>query len=52
MLEHGEYTKPAVVDYGDLTEMTQALGYFGAEDGASKVVPPHHNPFPASLPVG
>lgn len=33
-----EYEKPEVADYGDLTEMTQAAGTIGAEDGVGKTV--------------
>ena len=32
------YEKPQVVDYGDLTTLTQAQGSIGAEDGVGKTV--------------
>jgi hypothetical protein len=43
------YVTPSVRDYGSLRDMTMALGLFGTEDGASKLIPFHHNPtsFPA-----
>jgi hypothetical protein len=38
------YETPAVVDYGDLLELTGITGVFGTEDGGSKALPLHHNP--------
>ena len=40
----GIYEAPTVEDLGDLPTLTQAMGLFGTEDGASKLVPIHHNP--------
>ena len=40
----GKYEAPSVEDLGDLRTLTQALGAFGQEDGASKLMPLHHNP--------
>ena len=31
-----EYTKPEILDYGTLTEMTAALGPGGSDDGGTK----------------
>ena len=31
-----DYTKPEVMDYGTLTELTAALGPGGADDGGTK----------------
>jgi hypothetical protein len=45
-----KYTKPAVRDYGTLVEITQFMGLFGTEDGASKAIPNHHEP--SSGPAG
>ena len=45
------YVCPEVVDLGDLLELTQATGLFGAEDGASKLIPMHHVPTPTA-PAG
>jgi hypothetical protein len=42
-----EYCRPAIVDYGSLVELTEAIGVNGAEDGASKLIPFHH-----SAPIG
>jgi hypothetical protein len=45
------YARPEVADHGTLLDLTEALGINGTEDGASKVIPFHHNPTP-SVPVG
>ncbi len=37
-----EYETPVVEDLGTLTEMTLAVGLFGSEDGAAKIIPTHH----------
>jgi hypothetical protein len=42
------YETPVVRDYGDLRELTASSGLFGAEDGASKLVPFHHVPTPSA----
>jgi hypothetical protein len=31
-----DYTKPKITDYGDLTELTAAVGMYGYEDAGSK----------------
>ncbi len=38
-----KYEPPVIVDYGDLEEITTAVGLFGTEDGGSKLFPTHHN---------
>jgi hypothetical protein len=45
----GTYEAPEVEDYGPLEDVTRATGLFGAEDGATKAIPFHHNP---STPEG
>jgi hypothetical protein len=46
------YEKPSITDYGTIRDLTAALGFFGPEDGASKMIPPHHEPEPTpSLPM-
>jgi hypothetical protein len=40
------YTRPAVTDYGSLTELTAAVDFAGPEDGGNKIeLPgfPHHS---------
>jgi hypothetical protein len=44
------YEKPAVMDYGELLELTAALGFFGSEDGGSKDQPNHHGTTLPQLP--
>jgi hypothetical protein len=43
------YVRPEVADHGCLIDITAALGINGSEDGASKMLPLHHNP--TSLPI-
>jgi hypothetical protein len=38
-----EYVRPEVVDYGSVTELTEATSINGAEDGGSKLIPLHHS---------
>jgi hypothetical protein len=38
-----EYVKPAIVDFGTLIGLTEALLIGGPEDGASKDSPQHHS---------
>lgn len=45
-----QYEEPAVVDYGDLLDLTAATGLFGTEDGGSKVLPNHHGTTPPQAP--
>ena len=45
-----QYEEPAVVDYGDLLELTEAVGLFGTEDGGTKMLPFHHNTTPPATP--
>jgi hypothetical protein len=45
-----DYEAPEVVDYGDLLELTAAVGLFGTEDGGSKILPTHHNVTPPASP--
>jgi hypothetical protein len=42
------YTKPTVVDYGDLVELTEATSTFGPEDGGAKQTDPNHHSQPTS----
>ena len=46
------YDAPVVKDLGTLTELTQAVGLVGPEDGASKMLQMHHSETPVSLPLG
>ena len=39
----GTYEKPVVRDYGNLVELTAAVDFSGPEDGANKLVGPHHS---------
>ena len=39
-----KYETPVVIDYGTLVEITAATGLFGSEDGATTLIPFHHNP--------
>lgn len=45
-----EYEPPVVEDYGDLLELTGAVGLFGTEDGGSKIPSNHHNTTPPLIP--
>jgi hypothetical protein len=45
-----KYEAPVVVDYGDLLELTAAVGLFGTEDGGTKILPNHHNTSPPLVP--
>lgn len=45
------YDAPVVQDLGSLAEMTQASGFFGTEDGATKLLPTHHEPELPSLGI-
>jgi hypothetical protein len=38
-----KYSKPTIVDYGSLRDVTEALAINGPEDGASKLVILHHS---------
>lgn len=42
LADHIEYEAPRLVDYGDLSEVTQAIAPAGIEDGASKEQALHH----------
>jgi hypothetical protein len=44
MEQNNEYVAPAVEDYGDLVEITQATGFTGQEDGGSKLLIHHEAP--------
>jgi hypothetical protein len=46
------YTTPAIADYGTMRDLTLATGFFGSEDGATKMIPNHHDANPPSVPVG
>ncbi|MFL5866377.1 MAG: hypothetical protein ACJ766_04670 [Thermoleophilaceae bacterium] len=37
------YIKPTVTDYGNLVDLTAATDYVGPEDGANKLILPHHS---------
>ena len=37
----GAYERPAIRDLGSLTELTQATGFVGSEDGANKLLIHH-----------
>ena len=39
----GQYTAPAIADYGDLVAITTAIDFDGVEDGANKNLGPHHD---------
>ncbi len=41
-----EYTKPTVVDYGNLVALTEATLTIGVEDGASKLDTDNHHSVP------
>lgn len=45
-----QYEEPIVVDYGDLLDLTAAVGLFGTEDGGTKILPTHHNLTPPQIP--
>ena len=40
------YVKPEIVDYGTLTDLTEATTIFGPEDGASKIEVDNHHSAP------
>jgi hypothetical protein len=43
-VDGASYTAPVITDYGDLLQITAATGFFGTEDGGTKMLPNHHNP--------
>ena len=47
---HGEYEEPTVVDYGSLTDMTEAQGFINEEDGGSKLLIHHIGPSAPAQP--
>jgi hypothetical protein len=45
------YARPSVRDYGALRDITEATGFFGAEDGGTKLLPNHHVTMLPSAPA-
>lgn len=43
-MDRQEYRSPEIRDYGSLADLTEASGFFGPEDGGSKLTIHHTGP--------